>query len=335
VELLVVLAILLIVAALMVVGIQSLRVVDTRTECINNLRRLAMACHNANSTLGSVPPYDGRAMPSGNVFGKEGTTYGSVFYHLLPFLDNASLYEDGRFLAAASPDGYGYSVTIIQGTRGPIPAFPIPDAAYPVGGNSRPQVLEVVQRMFMCPADPTARQNSVCTNGWAGASYGANFLVFANQYPENKNDPDGLGGSVTKGNWGAKVIIPASFPDGTSRTVLFAEKFLACGDGTAEGAYTSGTAWAWANHNSRFAPAVAMESPWNDGTKFQVLPKASACDWRYAQSGHPEGMNIAAADGSACYLRKSVSRYAYQCAMEPNDGQTNSDPEMRWPLSDF
>jgi prepilin-type processing-associated H-X9-DG protein len=101
----------------------------------------------------------------------------------------------------------------------------------------------------------------------------------------------------------------------TPDTILIGEKFLACGDGTPEGAYTTGTAWAWANHDSKFAPAVAMESPWNDGTTFQVLPKPGACDWRYAQTGHREGMNVAAADGHARYISKSTSPKIYKWAM--------------------
>jgi hypothetical protein len=334
VELLVVFAIVVLVAALAVVGIQSLRALDTRGQCANNLRRIAMACHNANSTLGSMPPYDSRAMPDGNVYGKNGTTYGSVFYHLLPFLENAALYDDGLFLANSSPDGWGCSVTIVQGTGGPIPTFPIPDAKDPVGGNGRPQVLEVVQRMFICPGDPTAR-NQVCTNGWAGASYGVNFLVVANPHavPADKNDPDGLGGSGTKGEWAAKVVFPASFPDGESETILIAEKYLVCGDGTPEGANTTGTAWAWANHDSRFAPAVAMESPWNDGTKFQVLPSPDGCDWRYAQTGHVKGMNLAAADGSVHYYDVRISPVTYLYAMDPSDGHTNQN--ACWSGHDF
>jgi hypothetical protein len=182
----------------------------------------------------------------------------------------------------------------------------------------------MVQQTFICPNDPTAqRWDSLCANGWAGASYGANFLVFGNSNIEEFTDPDGLGGSGIKGKWAERVVIPGSFPDG-STTILFAEKYMVCGDGTKEGAFSTGTAWAWANHSSAFAPAVAMESPWNDGKRFQVLPKPEECKAQYAQTGHSKGMTVAIVDGTVHTLDQSISPLVYEYIMRPNDGHTFS-----------
>jgi hypothetical protein len=321
VELITVLCWLILIVGLTIVAVQQVRTRASDDRCNDNLRKLALACHRANDTLGSLPPYDSRPMPPNNVYSYNGTTYGSVFYHLLPFLDKAALYEDGRFLAIPFAHGWGYSVNVVQGSGGPIPDFPIPDAVDLDPNSAWSRILGVVQPSFICPSDPSARQwGSICSNGWAGTSYGANFLVFGNQFPEDVNDPDGLGGIGKTGQWGAKAVIPASFPDGLSNTLLFGEKYVVCGDGTEEGAQTTGSAWAWANHSSAFAAAVAMELPWSDGTKFQILPSPSECDNRYAQTGHQNGMHLVLADGSARDVHPILGANAYQYLMQPNDG---------------
>jgi hypothetical protein len=63
-------------------------------------------------------------------------------------------------------------------------------------------------------------------------------LVFGNPNRAEVNDPDGQGGSGFKGQWGYLAKLPDSFPDGSSNTILFAEKFVSCNEGT------TGTAWA-------------------------------------------------------------------------------------------
>jgi prepilin-type N-terminal cleavage/methylation domain-containing protein/prepilin-type processing-associated H-X9-DG protein len=315
IELLVVIAIIGILIALLLPAVQKVREAANRVKCNNNLRQLALACQNANDTVGSMPPYDCRYSPPESYYGNFGANYGSPFFHLLPYLEQRNLWEAASFPTTAGSKE-GYSANIILGTGGPIPPNPIPDVASPLPPGTVNLVLQEVVPTFICPSDPTASaQDSMCANGWAGASYGVNFLVFANPYPANINDPDGLGGSGTVADWGSMPPnVQASFPDGTSNTILIAEKYLACNNGA------TGTAWAWANDSSQFAPAVAMESPWNDGTMFQLLPAPVQCETRYTQTGHAGGMNVALADGSGRSISPTLSATTYQHAMQPNDG---------------
>jgi type II secretory pathway pseudopilin PulG len=326
-DLLVVMAIGGIVAGLVATGIGYVREQAKRVKCNNNQRQFALACHNQNDTLGSIAPYDCRAMPEKDPYSNFAANYGSPFFHLIPYIECNNLYNSARYPAS---NGIGYSVYVVQGSNTAPPADyydPGPpqrmldNPMAPVGSLAR-----VPWSAYICPSDPTATAHSiVAVNDWGGASYGVNFLVFANPDPAQVDDPDGLGGSGNAGAWGNKAMMPRSFPNGTANTILFAEKYLACGDGTSAGAESAGTAWAWANHDASFAPAVAMESPWNDGTMFQSRPPPARCQTRYAQTGHFAGMNVVMADGHGWMIEPSVSADVYRQAMQPRQAALSDD----------
>jgi prepilin-type processing-associated H-X9-DG protein len=64
-----------------------------------------------------------------------------------------------------------------------------------------------------------------------------------------------------------------------------------------------------------------MESPWNDGTRFQVNPSSDKCISAYAQTGHTGGMVIAMADGSARTLSSQISTVTFNNLCTPNGGE--------------
>ncbi len=82
-----------------------------------------------------------------------------------------------------------------------------------------------------------------------------------------------------------------------------------------------GNVWAWDGNDSQWAPAFAMESPWNDGTKFQIQPTSTTCNSGYAQTGHSGGMVIAMADASARTVAPSVSQSTWTSVCTPNGNE--------------
>lgn len=98
------------------------------------------------------------------------------------------------------------------GTNGPLGTVPFhllpfleQDAVYKTSTDSEQAVTrDRPIAVFRCPSDPSGPYA-----GWAAGNYSANFFAFGNT----------LGGSAR---------IPASFPDGTSNTVLFGERYYVC-----------------------------------------------------------------------------------------------------------
>jgi len=82
-ELLVILAVLAILVGLMLPAIQKVRDAAARTQSTNNLHQIGIATLNFHDTYNKLPP----------TFGKVGDKEGSIFYHLLPYLEHQNAYN--------------------------------------------------------------------------------------------------------------------------------------------------------------------------------------------------------------------------------------------------
>ena len=185
-------------------------------------------------------------------------------------------------------DSYGY-----------IPSNPMQLGSNPIGGGTPPvgttqfYLLPFCEqdgvfkqgtaaynseiKMFRCPTDPS-RTNSAT---YGAGNYASNNLLF--------NNP---------------VKIPGSLPDGTSNTVMFAEKYAAC-------SY-------WANPSTDPTTTV----PWyiaTTATGIQVVP--TACNNILPSTPHPGGIQTALGDGSVRTVSSSMSPTTWFAANTPNGGE--------------
>ncbi len=100
VELLVVIAIIGILIALLLPAVQAAREAARRSQCVNNLKQIGIAMHNYNDTYKALPFNsfgrhnwgESQRKRNGQQEGENGSR-GSVFFKLLPFMEQQALFD--------------------------------------------------------------------------------------------------------------------------------------------------------------------------------------------------------------------------------------------------
>jgi len=133
--------------------------------------------------------------------------------------------------------------------------------------------------------------------------------------------PGNGGGSGTAG-------IPRTFQDGTSNTIVFAEKFGDCGGNTGSNTNSNngGSLWYRNNFASTFGPyfnARAEAVPYTANT-FQTQPvpfnDITRCLFYLPSTGHTGGMQVGLGDGSVRTMASAVSPATFWAASTPANG---------------
>ena len=198
------------------------------------------------------------------------------------------------------------------GNYGSLHYFLLPfieqDNVYRLAANNSANQAGVIIKPYLCPSDSTSTTNQ--WNGWGGTNYAGNVWVF---------NPSGPGTIIT------------SMPDGTSNTVMFAERYQLCQPSSGGHTDPVWAAQAWNTPNGYWAVAAFGYTTSNiaggyypdysyGGTAFQTAPQPSACNWYVTQSAHTGGMNVGLGDGSVRSVSSGVSVNTWVLACIPNDG---------------
>jgi prepilin-type processing-associated H-X9-DG protein len=179
-------------------------------------------------------------------------------------------------------------------------------------GNN--EVRGLVIKKLLCPADPTTGDEVRDNNGvlWGPSSYAGNAQVFCETWP----------GGWFKGI-NAWPRLESSFPDGTSTTILFAEKYARC----ANVAFTyGGSRWAYdvvGPGTLPLHPAYAVS--WTEysigpSSFFQVRPQQGFCDTSLASTPH-QVMNVAMADGHVESKSQQMTKGLWWALTTPAGGE--------------
>jgi len=315
VELLVVIAIIAVLVGLLLPAVQKVRESANQTKCMNNLRQMALATMSCNDQNGFMPPAFGW-FPVGNVASLQGQTYnvaqgassgyGTLFFHLLPFIEESTIYWASSLTQASGGIIYQSTQPTIWGRKIDI---------------------------YQCPSDPsvppgalfTLANNSVySTSPFGTMSYAYNFQVFG-QVNQNFINLSWQGNSR---------LSAGTFTDGTSKTILFTEKYSQCGA-------LPGRATLWADNNAdSWGPGFGIAyylmsngATWNDvayssifnvgvTSRFQQQPSpynSTICNPALASSPHTAGINVGMADGHVRTLSYNMSGVTWWAACTPNN----------------
>jgi prepilin-type N-terminal cleavage/methylation domain-containing protein len=306
IELLVVIAIIAILIGLLVPAVQKVREAAARTQCSNNLKQMGIACHNFHDQMGKLPPLLG-VFPSNPPNFPANAAYGSTHFHLLPFIEQDNLYKS----ANGGPTNPTYQS-----------AFPVAQPA-----------LTFAVKTYVCPADPSANATGFIDGVNLGSfsvgatSYGANAQVFGTTSAPPSPGPLQLDGY---GVWGGIARIPATFQDGTSNTILFAEKYARCDRSASQ---FGGSAWGANNPTiapgaSTFAPTVFNSMNGNIAIQGLFLLKptpykgaASQCDYALASSPHTGTLLVGLGDASVRGVANGISLTTWLAASTPAGGE--------------
>jgi prepilin-type N-terminal cleavage/methylation domain-containing protein len=298
IELLVVIAIIGILIALLLPAVQKVRDAANRAQSLNNLKQMVLACHGCNDAYGKLPPGVGWFPGSVAVPSSTPSARGTVFFFLLPYLEQDNVYRNTA----------DYS------------------------SNAGPTVVPP----YLAPGDPTRPASGTLNTQPSGGvvnndvtlgaiSYAANCLVFGgdkvnpmSRYLDVSNSDPGVDDHANV----SVAAIPRTFPDGTSTTILFMEKYAVCSDGrhtwANDGYFTGGTSThpsSGSGYNSQWSPLQQhLYTP-----QLQPPPDTASCN--HPQTFSASGIGVGLADGSARLVSGSVSDLTWRLALLPDDGQ--------------
>ena len=320
VELLVVIAIIGALVALLIPAIQASRAAAVRAACANNLRQVALAAQHYVSSHRHFPNGSMAREFTAQPFTAWTLYRWSALAQLLPHLENGAAYS----------------------------ALNLSVPLYGANFRVRPENVESVKFLvpeFLCPGDigrpvsPEFGPTNYAVCAGSGAAGGT------------PRDTDGIFfiNSQTK---------PAQITDGLSKTAFASESVLgqprqgdyhdpqteykfAFASPVSNAICNAANQWnmsdprgfAWANgefrcgiYNHYYAPNSAkpdcMGVQLGGGVKLQFTPYG----WRAARSAHPDGVNVAFADGSLKFVADAIDLDVWRALSTIAGGETAESP---------
>jgi prepilin-type N-terminal cleavage/methylation domain-containing protein/prepilin-type processing-associated H-X9-DG protein len=319
IELLVVIAIIAVLIALLLPAVQSAREAARRAQCTNNLKQIALAAMNYESSNGALPggSYSGIDPNNPPHWGTYPENF-SCFVRMLSYFEQSPMYNAVNFNLCSSDMA---NITICG-----------------VQVNS-----------LICPSDtknetipfPANRASTGVTPGWSFNEIPANFPAVTG-LPQAFTSYAGNAGTFTFGYtnlmptsvlgffngliYNDSTVKLSNITDGTSNTFIFAEHskghlyLLDPGYAVSDNCWNSGR---W--YDTLFATLYPMNIGIGNYVGFGGGTNDSYYYPTAAGSFHPGGANFAFCDGSVRFIKNSISSWAFQTGNKDSFGDAMPD----------
>jgi prepilin-type N-terminal cleavage/methylation domain-containing protein/prepilin-type processing-associated H-X9-DG protein len=357
IELLVVIAIIAVLIALLLPAVQAAREAARRAQCSNNMKQMGLALHNYHSAVNCFPPGGTNTM---NLSGQIGQGWGcwSAQSMMLPYMEQTAIYNALNFSIVCESNNNNEDLSQLTGTTRPISTFLCPSnqtVPYPqYSGGSTPITYYFPGNTYFASVGSGMNQYGVSVYAElpvASAAPNGMFQVFGSPIGI-PSVTDGTSNTIAMGEWitGSNqnaiitpmdvVVVGAKLPAGAS-------------PGSPQLLMPAGGAGLnlWLQQCAQQVPSALasgnfyneLGQDWCVGLFFHTLgntlvgpnPPFPNCaadmygigdtddDYGYfgLSSRHPGGCNVLMADGSARFLKNSISQLALWSLGSRNQGE--------------
>jgi prepilin-type N-terminal cleavage/methylation domain-containing protein/prepilin-type processing-associated H-X9-DG protein len=313
IELLVVIAIIAVLIALLLPAVQAAREAARRAQCVNNLKQMALAAHNYESSNGVFPMGNqGYLFPScGAAFPDDAPIYSALIF-MMPYLESnniANAYNFSRvFVSVSNVTVDGIQVNVfncpsdLPFTQEPPQFVPYLHTSY---GTSRGRNENIAWNWGnTAPPDPTAPYYSNCNGDPGDGMFGWQCAFSI------ANVADGLSNTFLFGELSRFVDEPPSVYTIGNITIEFTDDYSNMVGRPTSGAFViprlnappdkTGAVYAACFANAFYPP------DWINNSACLSLGQYGF------RSLHPGGANFAMADGSVRFVKNGIDVRAYR-----------------------
>jgi hypothetical protein len=235
-------------------------------------------------------------------------SFSTALYFMLPYMEEEALYNDPYWGTGGNP---GTTQDLQFGTKAAAP------------------------KVLLCPSDPTSDFTGLIDGPLGVANYAINIQALGHVWLTTGMPPD-LTSQFPQYGSTRKRRIGKDFSDGTSKTIVFSERYVVCPDSDSGrnawlGTVLNGiTGDPPSNRWDPFFGITSLNGPketWGTGKFNVLLPQDTpstligegSCDALYLQSGHPGIVLATMVDGSVRAINVNLSPATWKYLLVAND----------------